>query len=311
MRILVVSPYLPWPITTGGNAAVFSTLKCLEKDHRFVFVCPVFNEAGSAKAKELQAQLPLVNIRAVFCGETPDNYPRRAARWVIQHARRVFPPSGLPSAAGKVQRTIPFYPFGPLAETLIVALQEELSKGVDLCQVEFAEMLSLGAWFPKHIPKLFIHHQIHFVYSQRFLEVHGRDSYLDYLDALWREHEVAHLRQFDGVVTFSEQDRRVLLPWVTPEKVFTSSFPIPADIGIALEEPERFNGRFLFMASEEHSPNRDALEWLLADIWPEILRQVPSSRLMVTSGNGVKHREPDTPRRESPLPALSKICPEP
>jgi len=36
MRILVLTPYLPWPLQSGGNAAVFSTLHCLSEDHEFV-----------------------------------------------------------------------------------------------------------------------------------------------------------------------------------------------------------------------------------------------------------------------------------
>jgi glycosyltransferase involved in cell wall biosynthesis len=282
MRILIASPYLPWPINTGGNSAVFSTLKCLENDHQFTLVCPVYDEAGEADAEALQAQLPLVSVRAVFCGESPrPKLSLRAARWVVQCGRRLFQPSDPTSAAEPVQKNKPYYPFGPLPEKLINALQEELLKGVDLCQAEFAEMLSLGAWYPKHIPKLFIHHQVHFVYSQRFFEVNDRDGYLDYLDALWRVHEIAHLQQFDGVVTFSEQDRRILLPWLPQEKVFVSPFPLPADCGVALDSPEQFDGRFLFLAPEVNGPNRDALEWLLAEIWPEILRRLPSSRLIV------------------------------
>ncbi len=259
-------------------------LKCLEKEHQFTLVCPVLDEAGRAYAKELQEQLPLVDVRAVFCNEVPRanaKLSRRAVKWVVRRGRRLFQSPLPPFTAEPVQRCRPYYPFGPVSEKLIVALQEELSKGIDLCQAEFAEMLPLGAWFPKHIPKLFIHHQLHFVYSRRFLEVNGRDSYLDHLDTLWRVHEIAHLQQFDGVVTFSEQDRRILLPWVTPEKVFTSPFPIPADVGVAIELPERFDGRFLFLASEGHDPNRDALDWLLTEIWPNIFRRLPSSRLVV------------------------------
>lgn len=281
MRILIASQFLPWPINTGGISAVFSTLKCLENDHQFTLVCPVYDEAGEADATALQSQLPRVNLRAVFCGQAPrgkQKLSRRAAKWVVQHGRRLFPPPDPPASR---PRGRPGYPFSRLPEKIIVTLQEEISKGVDLCQAEFAAMLSLGAWFPKHIPKLFIHHQIHFIYSERCLEISGRDAYSNYLDARWRVEEIAHLQQFDGVVTFSEQDRRALLPWVTPEKVFVSPFPLPSDCETALDLSGQFDGRFLFLASGEHDPNRDALEWFLAAIWPEMLRLLPSSRLVV------------------------------
>lgn len=278
MRILIASPYLPWPINAGGNAAVFSTLKCLQADHQFTLVCPIYDDADKASANELQSQLPSVRLRPVYCGTT---LMRRIANRVYQQGRRIVRLLETRSRSKPVEPNLPTYPFGPLPEGLILALQDELSKGVDLCQAEFVEMLSLGAWFPKHIPKLFIHHQLHFVYSQRFLEANGTNSYLDYLDSGWRVHEIAHLRRFDGVVTFSEHDRSMLLPWLAPEKVFSSPFPIPADTGFAADVPERFDGRFIFLASEVHPPNRDALDWLIKKIWPKILRAQPSARLNI------------------------------
>src|SRR5207249_3666930 len=47
------------------------------------------------------------------------------------------------------------------------------------------------------------------------------------------------------------------------------------------EVPLNFDGRFLVVASEEHGPNRDALEWLRATIWPGIYRQMPAAQLVV------------------------------
>jgi glycosyltransferase involved in cell wall biosynthesis len=176
---------------------------------------------------------------------------------------------------------LPYYPFRPLPTPFVEALREELDRGTDLCQAEFAETLPLGAWFPRELPKLFLHHQVHFVYSRRFLESHGQTGYADYLDAVMRAQELAFLPYFDGVITFSEADKRELEPYLDPSKLSVSPFPIPSDVCVANEIPEKFDGRFLFVGSEEHGPNRDALDWLLADIWPSISRQLPSARLVV------------------------------
>jgi glycosyltransferase involved in cell wall biosynthesis len=275
MRILIASPYLPWPLNSGGNAAQFSTLKCLENDHEFTLLCPIYSEAGAGRAGELQVQLPRVKVRAVFCG-------RRAAKSdglierVLERLR-----FGAPSVSQPAKTETPYYPFNPLPEEFIAALKEELSGKVDLFQAEFAEMMPLGEWLPKDVPKLFIHHQIHFVYAQRFVESNGGDGYSSYLKSVMQTQELAFLRSFGGVVTFSDEDRCALLPYVPSEKLFTSPFPIPSDVGIAREIPAKFDGRFLFVASGEHSPNRDALKWLLADIWPEILRRDPAAKLVV------------------------------
>jgi glycosyltransferase involved in cell wall biosynthesis len=141
-------------------------------------------------------------------------------------------------------------------------------------------MMPLGAWVPKEVPRLFIHHQIQFVYSERFIAAHGGNG-ASYLHEMMRVQELAYLPHFDGVVTFSEEDRRALLSHLPSVNVHTSPFPIPADVGISREVSEDFNGQFLLVASEGHDPNRDALEWLLGEIWPIIVKELPSAKLVV------------------------------
>lgn len=279
MRILIASHYLPWPLNSGGNAAQFSTLKCLAEDHQFTLVCPVYTEAEFLHVNELQRQLPQVYIRPVCYNKaTRTRFLARIVRFIRGGRLLDLSAHQHPEPPGMGR---PYYPFLPLPENLILVLQEELSKGTDLFQAEFVEMLPLGAWIPENIPKLFIHYQIHFVYSDRFLTTRGRDGYSDYLNAAMRVQEVAYLQNFEGVITLSEEDRQCLVPYVAPEKLFVSPFPIPADIGIATDLPQRFDGRFLLVASEGHAPNRDALAWLLADVWPKIKSKLPLARLLV------------------------------
>jgi glycosyltransferase involved in cell wall biosynthesis len=279
MRILVASPILPWPLNTGGNAGVFSTLHCLAEDHQFTFVCPIYYDHGIEEAKELQAQLPLVKFRAVFCGanRSKSNLTLRGARWLVRCGRRILTPLTQHPARPEV----PYYPFNPLPEPFLTAIGEEISRGVDLFQAEFAEMMPMGAWVPAEIPKVFDHLQIHFVYAQRFLAARGRNSYASYMAAIMRVQEHAYLQSFHGVMTMSETDREALLPFVSAEKLFTSPLPIPSDVGIARDIDPNFDNRFTYVASEEHFPNRDGLEWLLAEVWPEIRKQLPSSTLNV------------------------------
>jgi hypothetical protein len=46
MRILIVTPYLPWPLSHGGSVAQFSTLACLAEDHEFTLVTPLSEQSG-------------------------------------------------------------------------------------------------------------------------------------------------------------------------------------------------------------------------------------------------------------------------
>ncbi len=283
MNILVASPYLPWPLNAGGKVALYSTLSCLRGDHRFTLLCPVYNEQGVADAVALQAQLPEIKVRAVYCGpsdrmnRSKDDLLLRSLRWGGQQYRRLIHPAAQ-GAADEQDKEVPAYPFGPLPQTYLNALAAELSQGIELVQAEFAEMLSLGPWLPVGIPKLFIHHQLHFVYTKRFSAARKLSGYSEYLEKMMQLQEEIYLRKFDGVVVFSEDDKCALAGWIEDEKVYVSPFPISSGSGTCDSVVE---SRFSFVGSEEHFPNRDGLEWLTSEVWPEISKQVPGCTLRV------------------------------
>ena len=272
MRILIASPFLPWPSDSGGNAAVLSTLKCLENDHDFIFVYPIYQESDLINGNKLQTQFPKVRFRPVSCRPI-GGVTQRVARWAVRRGRKLFEFSDVVSQAS--------YPLSLLPPRFIAALQEEITNGVDICQAEFVDMLSLGPWFPKDIPKVFIHYQVHFIYSKRFMDINGRSSYSEYLHDMWQVHEIAYLRQFNGIITVSEQDRTHLLEWLEPNSVFSSPFPIPIETPVIETVSPNFDGRFIMLGSEGHKPNRDGLEWLITRVWPEITKALPHTRLVV------------------------------
>jgi polysaccharide biosynthesis protein PslH len=278
VKILIVTPYLPWPLNSGGNAAQFATLKALGADHDFTVLAPVWNVDQVAAAECLAAELPGVNVRAIRCGQAnaPKHGIMRKAlcgigrRW--QDRLRVQPNAALAS--------VPVYPFYPQPESVITAIHEELAHNPDIVQCEFAETMPIGASIPARVPRVFVHHQIHSVYAERFMSIHGRNAYAEYLCARMRTEEIAHLKAFDAVIAFSETDRKVLTSWVGVDRVFCSPFPVPTDIA-APDYVPGFKGVFTFIGSEEHAPNRDALEWLLSDIWPRIAAALPDAKLLV------------------------------
>jgi polysaccharide biosynthesis protein PslH len=284
MRVLVATPWLPWPLDTGGNVAVVNALACLQRDHEFTLMCPVYGEDGARAVATLQAHLPKVRVRGVDCGAVAA--VRRPARQLIgrtlrsavRRCAKLISPEPLPVAA-KAAENVPEYPFHPLPVRFVGAVLEESQSGYDLIQLEFVQMLSLGASLPTQVPKLFVHHQLQWVYLERQAAVRGFQGYGRYLERMMQLQEQAYLGTFDGVVVFSDADARQLRQWVAGEKIFVSPFPV---IGSPAEQnAEMGDFRLLFVGSEAFFPNRDGLEWLLASVWPEVLRQIPDCRLRV------------------------------
>jgi polysaccharide biosynthesis protein PslH len=285
MHVLIATPYLPWPLNAGGKVAQFSTLECLSKDHTFTIVCPVHSKDEAEGIQEIESRIPNVRVKAVpfYKDRSPTNYSRMRdfLRNGVNSIRQVLDSGNNPNIEALTQ--YPYYPFSPLSSNFIQALTEEFEAGVDLFQVEFAEMLSLSALKIPNIPKVFINHQIHWVYAQRHLKVHGFNPYSQYLTNIIFKEESTYLSEFDSVVVFSDEDAQEISKVVDLTKIHISPFPIPTDIDILNTISPRYlsSKNFTFMGSEAHDPNRDAIEWLLSDIWPLIQDSIPEAQLFV------------------------------
>lgn len=266
-----------------GRLALYAAFECLRKDHCFTLICPVWNEKEANDALEFQAHFPELRVRAINCGSanasvhTKDDFLLRFFRWAARQYRQ----RSQAAAAGPTQEQappLPSYPFTLLPAAFVDAVSSEIGRGVDLIQVEFAEMLSIGAWLPPQIPKVFIHHQLHFVYAQRFAAARSLSGYSEYLQKVMRIQEETYLKKFDAVVVFSDEDKRALSGWLEDERIYVSPFPIS---GGSKVEGELFENRFSFVGSEDHFPNLDGLEWLILEVWPEIAKHAPDATLKV------------------------------
>jgi glycosyltransferase involved in cell wall biosynthesis len=143
-------------------------------------------------------------------------------------------------------------------------------------------MMPLGCWLPATVARVFIHHQIHYVYSRRFIEAQGDPTgYGHYLATVMEAQEFAFLQHFDTIVTFSREDCEAIQPRLPGANIVTSPFPVPADLSDGSAQAAAFAGHFCFVASGSHNPNRDALEWLLSEIWPQIAARLPSATLRI------------------------------
>lgn len=86
------------------------------------------------------------------------------------------------------------------------------------------------------------------------------------------------------VVSFSEVDYlNSELPWAN-NRVLTIPVDLPEINSPNLESP-----RFCFFGSYVHLPNVDATHWLLTEVWPLVLTELPNARLSLAGKNMPSH----------------------
>jgi glycosyltransferase involved in cell wall biosynthesis len=273
VRVLIATPFLPWPLNDGGKTAQFRTLESLRGSCEFTAVVPFYSQYGLEYIETLRQQLPHVRVVPAICFSDSgrpsllQRYARFASRcWrllnVGQDSKSV--PSGSPSR-------IPYYPFWPLPGAFIEAIERELSNGHDIFQAEFSDMVSLGAFVKGRLPTVFVQHQIHAVYANRLVEADEQGNpEARYLADRMSVEEAAFLSSYDAVVAFSDTDRDKMLTMCPGSRIDVSPFPAPADPVHANPTHGGAAFNYAFVASENHQPNVDGLIWFIREVWPRI-----------------------------------------
>jgi hypothetical protein len=292
MRILIATPFLPWPLHEGGRVAQFRTLEALQDACNFTLLFPAFSKEQEDDADIFSTKLQKVKVRPVRCYEPmgpPPPPPKPTVRtMVVALLRKMFPAPSAPEQARSSETSLPspeplpYYPFHNLHPDFVKAVDEELDKGYNIFQAEFCEMLSLGPLVDGRAKKLFIHHQLHFMYAKRFLaSLEKSSARAKYLEKRMRWEEKAFLETFDAAVVFSEIDARLLREFCPGLQVEVSPFPSPED---PVQQPELSGGEccsFVFVASENHKPNAMGFAWFMAEVWPIIKKKLPNASITV------------------------------
>ncbi len=292
MKLLLVTPYLPWPLNAGGKYAQFTMIDHLRRSHGITLLCQT-NGSDTQAAAELQARWPEVRLRLVL--PAPASRPQRATAtlfdrlWQLKNwlGRRV------PTLFRFLQKTAhtagwdgPGSPAGALIEippadpAMATAIRDEMKRTeYDLVQLDFVQCLNLIKVLPANVPRIFVHHQIHFVFHERLLgRSFAASSQLQRRFNELKDQELALLRRFDAVVALSEVDARLLRSELGLTPVYCSPFGINKPTRSGEGTDDAFNDTILYVGSEQHYPNLDAVKWFLGEIWDEVATTNPRLR---------------------------------
>ncbi|SFK92838.1 Glycosyl transferases group 1 [Falsiroseomonas stagni DSM 19981] len=99
----------------------------------------------------------------------------------------------------------------------------------------------------------------------------------------WLRYELHWYARADGLLALSDNDQGVLRSFFPDTPCLLS--PVAAEIRPRAPGRGR-DGYAAFIGNFDHAPNRDALEWLLAAIWPAVRRELPEMELHI-AGPGI------------------------
>lgn len=250
-RVLVVSPYLPYPLSHGGAVRIHNLCRALSDRVDFILACFREKEDTPAYGKLLEI---FRDVRVLDADE---------------------PASGDRSLPGQVRR----HPSASL-QALIAELCQ--SSAIDIVQVEYTHMAGFGAAAGR-TPRILVEHDLTYsLYHQLAGQFQTASAWAEY--NRWLHFERDAFARYDSVWVMSEQDRaaaieagsRAETTFVVANGVDTRHFlPMPASSAA---------GEVFYAGSFRHLPNIIGFKMLLNEVMPRVWQRFPDAGLRVVAG---------------------------
>lgn len=286
-KILIVTPYMPFPRNSGGKIAQFEFNN--EMRHRFKVTLAFTMKPEEQEAlEELKGLWKNVDFKPYLVTEKPlsDKFGDVLFRFSEFFNRLVGKGVfffGCKTNLDKLlkENTTLFRSkgFGFPRRFIDHFRNVLLEDNFEYVQVEFHQLISFAKYIPGSSYKIFVHHELRFVREKRELELFSFNS--GFLKRIYKKNkrfELSALEQYDMVCTLSDVDKGLLEKELKKPILVTSPVPIKAG-----KSEVRFSSanKLVFLGGEDHFPNKEGVDWFLMNCWMPLKSEYPDLKLSI------------------------------
>lgn len=290
-KILFITPYVPYPLNSGGNQAFFNMVDYI-RTGMFVSILLYPRHSGERRNIDaLKKKWPDVTFYLYSPQPEKDEGQELRVRhplylkWLLKaHAslsrkirrqqRKVVGQEEGPRDWVRAKSTIPMSIFGGLETGYVNYVAQVARSGFDIVQVEFYEMISLGYVLPEDVETIFVHHELRYIRNANEMHLFQEVNAMDHLlYDVSRDYERAALCRYKHLITLTEVDRSLLSDFIgRADHIYVSPAVVSLPEGDTRAFQPATTHRLTFVGSEDHYPNLDAVLWFCHEVIP-VLRQ--------------------------------------
>ena len=260
MKVLMLTPYLPYPLVSGGQIRTYNLLKHLSKHHDITLFALIKDEGERTHLSELQKYCHKIKL--------------------FKRTKNPFVPRNILLAGFS---SYPFVVTRNLPLGMKKAVQTELkSSKYDLIHAETFYMMP-------NIPAT----KVPIILAEQTIEYLGYQDYMKKANPLLRPLlaiDVAKIKYWeryfwgvaDKLITMSEEDK----DFIEKELQGSQNISVVAN-GVDLDFFSKVKKRLpqnptvLFVGTFKWLPNIEAVDEIVKQIWPLILKNLPSAKLKI------------------------------
>ena len=253
LKVLIVSPFLPYPLSHGGAVRIYNLCRALADRVDFVL----------AAVRESEDVVHYEKLHEVF-----------REVYVVDKDERASGSQELPAQVREHQ------------SSALNALIAELSRKwkPDLLQIEYTHMAALRQAAPE-VPAILVEHDLTFSLYRQLAEKKDADKLAVAEYQRWRKFEAYWLGAYDAVWTVSSEDCEVAVR--EGNRRPGSTFTVPNGVDISRFVPREETPaapEILYVGSFRHLPNILGFEKLREEVMPRVWSSFPDVRLRVVAG---------------------------
>lgn len=271
-KLLVVIPFIPYPLNTGGNQGSFHMLNFV-KDYFDTHVWFHINNIKSSQQLINDFSNALDNKVTIHYTANKIGRNFITARAIKRKFDRFFLKKDI-----QYQHNSILWGEGESGYADIDALEdiyniiEEFK--IDIVQNEYMSTLDFVYAYPKCVKTVFIHHELRFARQNTMMQQLDKClTYDRYKYSKQFNEEITTLNKYDQIITMSDIDKDKLLDVGVTTKISSSPSFIPQP---SFPDFHPSTLRLSYVASGGHYPNIEGLEWFINNVHPLLVKNIPN-----------------------------------
>jgi len=260
MKILMLTPYLPYPLLSGGQIRTYNLLKQLADKHEITLFALIKDNQEKKYIKDIEPFCKKIKV-----------FKRSSKAFTIKNIlKTAF--SSFPFLV--IRNYVP--------EAVRVVKQELSSQQYDLIHSETFYMMP-------HIPQT----KTPILLVEQTIEYLGYESYaekvflplrilLNYDVHKIRKWERYYWKQAQKLIAMSEDDKKYIQQHLNrPQKVEVISNGVDAQWFAAKPQQPPKNPTVIYVGTFKWLPNVEAVQYLVKKIWPKVVELSPNAKLKI------------------------------
>lgn len=265
MKILMLTPYLPYPPSSGGQIRSYNLIKQLSKKHKITLYSLIKYDEERKYVGELKKYCTLVKV-----------FKRAEKPWTVKNIFKT------------ATSRYPFLVIRNFSSDEKNDIEKTLQN--DHYDIIHAETFYVSPHIPHtDTPIVLVDQAIEYQVYQHFVKNFKWPVFKPLLAVdvkKIKRWETYYWQRASHVIAVSERDAKTMREFVSPQKV--SVVPNPVGEDLMENVPLHFSKKILFQGNYAWLQNVEAVQILVGKVFPKILEKVPDAQLLISGQNADK-----------------------